>query len=319
MTITFKCPHCGSLCAFDDKHAGRIAKCLHCRNRFTIPSADDIKAEKIKEEQVKASMPKPGFYRAVFSNTWVAFGRKNSFDGFFHLTILIILKYVFGTCASSMVGDNVEDLGIFRIPIAFLMMVMLVLHIGTWGAIMKFYMKVITETALGGDEIEGPDRDEGFSFWHNHFKPFCVFMLTIFAAFVPLIIANMIYYHLGKEAPSIYSKSINIMQVLVVIGVFLIPVCLIAISVMRDLSGLRPDNLVKPVIKAFPGYLVVVGVFGLAFYLESKTGIKKISSVVDTLSLLYRMVAGIFIQIPIIWAMRSAGLFYRHYSCYFVY
>ena len=319
MTITFKCPHCKSLCAFNEKHIGRSARCLSCQNKFVIPLDSDTKAEKIKEKPDKPLEPKPGFYQAVFIDTWTAFKCKNSLDSFFHLTVLVVLKYIFGTCAFSLGRGGEDGFGFLTIFIVFATMVLLLCYIGVWGALMKFYMSVITETALGADEIEVPDRYEGFSFWHNHFKPFFVFMLTVFSAFIPLVIALMIYDRFGIERPLIYSKDMNILQVLAVIGIFLIPICLIAICVMKDFVGLRPDNLIKPIIKSFFPYLVVVGLFGLAFYLESLTGIKKVNNWDSSIITVQRMVADVFIHIPIIWAMRSAGLFYRHYNCHFVY
>jgi len=63
MTIVFRCPTCGNLCAFQAKYAGRGARCMRCRQRFIIPSEDNAPAEKIPEEP---GAPISGFYRAVF-------------------------------------------------------------------------------------------------------------------------------------------------------------------------------------------------------------------------------------------------------------
>ena len=62
MTITFKCPGCGGLCAFADKYAGRRARCWKCNEVFIIPSEDGQAAKKVKPEPEE---PVAGFYRAA--------------------------------------------------------------------------------------------------------------------------------------------------------------------------------------------------------------------------------------------------------------
>jgi hypothetical protein len=72
MTIKFYCPNCDALIAFDSKHAGKRAHCTTCGQAFIIPSKDDEKPEKIKPEPERTD-PIPGFYRAVFVDTWKIF------------------------------------------------------------------------------------------------------------------------------------------------------------------------------------------------------------------------------------------------------
>lgn len=70
MTIEFNCPKCGALVAFDSKHAGKRAKCLACGQRFLIPSQSFQKPEKAEPEAEPKEDPIPGFYRAVFIDSW---------------------------------------------------------------------------------------------------------------------------------------------------------------------------------------------------------------------------------------------------------
>src|SRR3990172_4586183 len=78
MTIEFNCPHCGALIAFDSKHAGQRAKCLKCDQKFLIPSESFQKAEKVAPEPKPREEPIPGFYRAVFLDSWRIFFRRQS-------------------------------------------------------------------------------------------------------------------------------------------------------------------------------------------------------------------------------------------------
>ena len=73
MTIEFNCPNCDELIAFDSKHAGKRARCLSCGQLFTIPQKSCEKAEKIKPEQKEKTAPLPGFYNAVFIESFKIF------------------------------------------------------------------------------------------------------------------------------------------------------------------------------------------------------------------------------------------------------
>jgi len=72
MTIQFYCPNCDALIAFDSKHCGKRARCTTCGQVLIIPSKDNEKAQKV-ELQIEKGEPLPGFFRAVFVDSWKLF------------------------------------------------------------------------------------------------------------------------------------------------------------------------------------------------------------------------------------------------------
>jgi hypothetical protein len=72
MTITFYCPNCDELIAFEDKHIGKRARCQSCGLVLIIPEQSNEIPETIESEVPKAE-PIEGFYRALFVDTWKIF------------------------------------------------------------------------------------------------------------------------------------------------------------------------------------------------------------------------------------------------------
>ena len=90
MTITFKCPKCGSLCAFADHHAGKSARCTSCQQRFVIPSESGDEVQKLKP--VKGE-PVGGFYREVFMRSWNIFVKPASFTGLVFVAAAVTFRF----------------------------------------------------------------------------------------------------------------------------------------------------------------------------------------------------------------------------------
>ncbi|MCK4292583.1 MAG: hypothetical protein KAY65_05260, partial [Planctomycetes bacterium] len=72
MTIQFNCPNCDALIAFADKYSGKRARCSTCGQILIIPSRDSKTPKKIKP-QIEKAEPLPGFYHAVFLDSWKIF------------------------------------------------------------------------------------------------------------------------------------------------------------------------------------------------------------------------------------------------------
>ena len=86
-------------------------------------------------------------------------------------------------------------------------------------------------------------------------------------------------------------------------------------AVLEDLPELlRFDRLFVPVIRAFIPYLVVVALLSAACFIENKAEQDATPSMLQNAGILAINLA---VQVVAIIAMRSIGLFYRHYSCYF--
>jgi hypothetical protein len=311
MTIEFKCPHCKSLCAFMDKYAGRRAKCLSCQKRFFIPKAQGLKAFKIPEPKEGPLIPRPGFYKAMFLYTWIIFSRKNSLKMLVFLMFLIYLKFFVGKFALYLVLISPK---VFSAPNPFawlshaiIMIASCLLYAGIWGLIFDFYMCTIFDNALEYDRISDPLEDKELPFWQHMLKPFCVFGLTVYTAFLPLMLIFMIGIEVSREV--FYS--------LAAIGFLIFPCMLVSISIIKDMSAFRPKNIFRPVFRRFFPYIMLPVMFAGVIYCELNTNVIGSISHGQTNTTTKMMLLNMALQIPVLWAMRTAGLFYKHYSCYF--
>ena len=299
MTIQFNCPHCGALIAFDKKHEGRRAQCLTCGQLFIIPSADYEKPQKIKSK-VERAEPLPGFYRAAFVDNWKLFVRPQNATGLVFVVAAVCFKFFVGHT------DYSFTVGAFRVQAP----VGLIVSLTAWGCLFWYYMEIIYSTALNNQEL--PDVYMGglFGFIWNVVKSLFIFAAALVAVELPCIIFVGISINIGTEWPLVS-------HLLALAGLFAFPIAILTLSVGRDIALLRPDHILKPIGKAFGAYITVFGVFALAWELQLCTveygELLGRSKIVVGLNLL----ANITVQALILIAMRSIGLFYRHYSCYF--
>ncbi|MEA3224401.1 MAG: hypothetical protein U9Q07_00505, partial [Planctomycetota bacterium] len=92
MTIQFNCPNCNAVIAFDDKHRGKRARCTTCGERFTIPFRNSEKPKKVKPPKEKGEAT-PGFYRAVFVDSWKLFTTPENVTGFAFIATAVCCKF----------------------------------------------------------------------------------------------------------------------------------------------------------------------------------------------------------------------------------
>jgi hypothetical protein len=105
-----------------------------------------------------------------------------------------------------------------------------------------------------------------------------------------------------------------LLQALSVFGLFLFPMAILTTAVGKDLTLLRPDYIIVPILKAFMPYLTVVALLVAACLLETQTKQFKGSTFAITVG---NLALNLAVQLIAIIAMRSIGLFFRHYSCRF--
>ena len=91
-TITFYCPKCKSLCAFDDKFIARQCRCLKCGQFMLVPAEDGGKPEKL-EISYDTGEPLPGFYKAVFADSWKLFTSRQSVTGLVFIATMVIVQF----------------------------------------------------------------------------------------------------------------------------------------------------------------------------------------------------------------------------------
>jgi len=296
MTIRFNCPNCNELIAFADKHSGKRARCASCGQRFIIPSEDKGTAEKVELPAEKAETL-PGFYRAAFIESWKIFFRPQNATGLVFVIAAVCFKFFTGHT------DYSFAMGMFR----FQAPVGLVVTLSAWGCLFWYYVEIICSTALDTDEL--PDVYMGglFGFIWNAIKSLTIFSMGLFAVLLPCIIFISI------------SRSTGVVShVLSLAGLFAFPMAVLTISLAPDVTMVfRLDYIYRPVAKAFWPYLLAAGMFLLAWELQLRTVCygRLIGS--NNLVIGLHLLANLAVQALAIIAMRSIGLFYRHYYCYF--
>lgn len=294
MTIQFYCPNCDALIAFDRKHAGKRARCLTCGQILIIPSKDNEKPKKVKP-QPQITKPIPGFYRAVFLKSWKIFINPQNAASLVFVIAAVCFKFFLakGICCMNYISFVV-----------------------VWGWLLGFYLNIIYETAFGIDQLPQIYLGTSVTFMWYIIKPFFVFFFTMLAVQLPFIIALSLLADKGITLQNIWQIHTGfhlLLQSLFILGLFLFPIAILTTAVGNDFTLLRPDYILTSIFRAFIPYITVVALLVAACILETKTAPYDGSPFAITAP---RLAFNLTVQIIAIIAMRSIGLFYRHYSCY---
>ena len=298
MTIRFNCPSCNELIAFADKHSGKRAHCTTCGQQFIIPSGDKGKTKKIKSPKERA-VPLPGFYRAVFVDSRRLFTNQENITGMVFIAAAVCLKFFTAgmNYTITLVGEAMSiDL---PIPIGH------VLHVSAWGFIFWYYMEIIYSTAFEQEKL--PDVIVGgFKglLWRIA-KTVYIFIIMLFVVELPYLVAVLISSRIDAEWPVL-------LYALMFAGLFLFPVAILTMAVGKDLTMLRPDYFLIPIFRAFWPYLVTAVLLGAVVVLQIYA--KQYSGQSPAAATGY-LLLNLAVQFIALIAMRSIGLFFRHYSC----
>ena len=295
MTIQFHCPKCGSLIAFTDKHAGQSAKCLTCGQKQIIPEKSGQTPQKV-EPETGPKVPLPGFFHAVFVDSWKIFFDKDNLAAIVFVTAAVCFRFFSaGACC-----------------LAFIM------YFAVWGYLFGFYLQIINETAAGHDKLPEIEMGTSITFVFHIIKPILTFAFAVLIVQLPFIIALAFFKDKGATWENIWETrtAANLfLRLLFAAGLFLFPMTILVAAVLEDLPELlRFDRLFVPVIRAFVPYLVVVGLLAATCFIEINTRQYESLSILNTAG---NLAVNLAVQVIAITAMRSIGLFYRHYACYF--
>lgn len=296
MTIKFNCPNCGSVIGFPDQHSGKRAHCTTCQQHFIIPSESNATPEKVQPPEKKGE-PVPGFYRAALMESWNLFARARNATGLVFVTAVVCFKFFTGHT------DYSFTMGGFRVQAPTGLIITLV----SWGCLFWYYMEIIRATAVDVEEL--PDVYMGglFGFIWNVIKSLCVFAFALIIVLLPCIIYIAITQDQGVVS-----------HILALIGLFVFPMAILTVSVCGEITmAFRLDYILKPITKAFRPYLVVVVLFVGAWELQLRTvGYGELMGR-DTFVVGFYLLTNLAVQALALIAIRSIGLFYRHYSCHF--
>jgi hypothetical protein len=298
MTIQFNCPSCNELIAFADKHSGKRAHCANCGQKFIIPSSDKGKTKKIKSPKERAE-PLPGFYRAVLVESGQIFTNPENITGLVFIAIAVCLKFFTAGMNYTMTVPGRAYSVDIPLPFGW------ILRVAAWGFLFWYYMEIIYSTAYEQEKL--PDVIVGgFSgLFLRIVKSVYIFIIMLVVVELPFFIAALISRWMGAEWPVL-------LYTLMFAGLFLFPMAILTAAIGKDLMLLRPDYFLITISRAFKPYLVTALLLGAAAVLAMLTSqYSGRSSVVDTGYLLLNLT----VQVVLLLAMRSIGLFFRHYNC----
>jgi hypothetical protein len=304
-TITFNCPQCDYLCAFKGIYAGRRARCLRCNQVFIIPASDNKEVQKV-EQPKDFDEPLPGFYEAVFKYSFQAILNKQSLATLLFILVVTTLKF-FTIHLDYSIPIRFESGGGFTVHLPFGW----VIAGFVWGGIFWCYAEIIYSTAFDVESLPEIYFGGGFGYVFLVLKSFYSFLIALLIVLLPAIIAKMIFSIIGVESKWLVFPF-------VILGLFLFPMAVLTVSISRDLVMLfRPDYFFRPIKKAFWHYLFLAGLFIVAWYLQYISPYYENVASQSNTGVLLNVLVALAIQIPTILAMRVAGLFYRHFGCYF--
>ncbi|MDD5459803.1 MAG: hypothetical protein PHF37_10480, partial [Phycisphaerae bacterium] len=241
--------------------------------------------------------PEPGFYKAVFWDSFKIFARKQNLTPLAFIATIICFRFFNAAIDTCCCG--------------------LITYLIVWGWLLGFYFNFIRETAFDSDELPEIYLGTSLTFVWYIIQPFLIFLATIIVVQLPYIITRIIFDKAGLAVESLWplqSTSQIILFSLFIIGLFLFPVAILTVTTAQTFALLRPDHIIIPILKAPAAYITTVLLLLLATYLEQLALRYATQPPLIAAGLL---TANIAVQIPFIIAMRSIGLFFRHYGCYF--
>jgi hypothetical protein len=303
MSIEFNCPKCKALIVFPEQHAGKRARCVACEHRFMIPEASFRKPGRTVQpkETTEQGTPLPGFYRAALIGSWGVLFRWDALVGLVLISAAVGFKFFVAHVDYSCVIGGLSII----LPFG------LIVRVLCWGILFWYYLESIMLGAL--DVNAPPDMDiDGFS---DFVKKSIGSVFAVIIMFLFCILPSTLYHMFAGQG-----SSPVVANILANIGLFFMPMCFLAVGVNQDTQVLwRVNALFAPVAKAFLPYLTCVLMVMGVWFLQMKmhtAGDPALADASGSLKALY-LCMHLGIQVLALVAMRSLGLYYRHYQCFF--
>jgi len=185
-----------------------------------------------------------------------------------------------------------------------------------WGWLLGFYLNIIYETAFEIEKLPEIYLGTSITFVWYIIKPFFLFSVTMAVVQLPFIITLILLKDEGLTFENFWQEHTGfylLSQGLLLSGLFLFPIAILTTAIGKDITMFRPDYFLAPVFKAFVPYVVTVVLLIAAALLETQTTQYTGSGLLTTAG---HLAMNFAVQIVAIIAMRSIGLFYRHYNCH---
>ncbi len=301
MTIQFNCPNCDTVIGFDDKYCGKHAQCTTCGQRFIIPSKSYEKAKKVEPQKEKAE-PIPGFYHAVFVDSWKLFTTtiQENVTGLVFIAIIVCFKFFVSRMNYSFTIQGKWLAMNFYFPFGW------VLRAASWGILFWYYMEMIYSTAFDQEKLPEITLGGFYSIIWKIVKSLYTIFIILLVVGLPYLITALILWKTEVEWPAL-------LYIFMFVGLFLSPMAVLTAAIGRDLTLLRPDYFLVTIFRAFAPYVVTVLPLGVAGFLQARADQYAGQSLAVAIG---HLLLNFAVQIVLVVAMRSIGLFHRHYSCY---
>jgi len=189
-------------------------------------------------------------------------------------------------------------------------------YVFVWGWLLGFYLNIIYETAFEIDTLPEIYLGTSFTFLWYVIQPIMVFFGTMILVQFPFIIALMLLGDTSVTYETMWAERSGfhlLLQGLFIFGLFLFPMAILTTAIGKSITLLRPDYFLIQISKKFIPYLIIVALLVLFGILEMHTTQYTGADLATTMKHLGYNLA---VQAVAIIAMRSIGLFYRHYSCH---
>jgi hypothetical protein len=172
-------------------------------------------------------------------------------------------------------------------------------------------MEIIQATAYDVGDL--PDVYMGglFGFIWEVVRSLFLFAAALATVELPYIAFLVISKSAGIDWPIVR-------HTLALAGLFAFPMAILTIAVGQDVTMVtKPSYIFKPVVHAFWPYILVVALFVLTWELQLTTvGYGDLTGRPTSVIALH-LLANIGVQALALIAMRSTGLFHRHFTCHF--
>jgi hypothetical protein len=290
-----QCPKCGNLCSFPKIDLGREGICAACSEHFVISTESSRKPKIIKV----LGGPVEGFYQSITIGNLKALVAPTSVTSVVWLAAITALRFFIGHTDYSF---NVPGLRI-QLPTGQIATVI------TIGVSFWYFMETIRWAIFDENDLPEVVMSFGFGLAWDVIKSIWLFLSALVIALLPFIyIANMLPEEL-RQSP--------LFHLIILPGLFIFPMTLLLISAGKKLwMAIRPDYIIRPIMKAPLQYVTIVILFGVSYLCHILTlgyGSLKDPTYLSIALHLFADIASIFLTLL---AMRSIGLFCKHYNCY---
>jgi hypothetical protein len=123
------------------------------------------------------------------------------------------------------------------------------------GYLGAYMMKIIISSSDG--KVEAPDWPDFSDFWDDILKPFFLLLSTVVFSFSPVLIYVLLF------RPGFSLSAVPVLLFLLMVGLFYMPMSLIAVSLSQTVRSLNPFLVIPSIRKVLLDYVIAMAVLVL--------------------------------------------------------